>query len=85
MTSNMSYVLNENESCIIINDNALLDDTIEGLLDRTDNKFTLEQVKAYLDDNVMSRIVEAMFNAQSNEIVEIAREMEEQAAHGGFI
>ena len=33
----------------------------------------------------MSRIVEAMFNAQSNEIVEIAREMEEQAAHGGFI
>lgn len=81
----MSFVLNENESCVIINDNALLDDTIEGILDRTNNKFTAEQVRSYLDENVMARIIDTMFDAQSNEIIEIVQEMEEQANHGGFL
>ena len=81
----MSFVLNENESCVIINDNALLDDTIEGILDRTNNKFTAEQVRDYLDENVMARIIDTMFDAQSNEIIEIVQEMEEQANHGGFL
>lgn len=82
----MSFVLEENESSVIINENALLDDTIEAMLDKLSNNFTSEQVKCYLTYNdVMSRIINAMLQAQSDEIVEISQEMEEQARNGGFL
>lgn len=56
----------------IINDKALYEDTIEGIMNITeDTGLTEEQVREYMDENEMSKIVEAMYEAQSNEIYNI--------------
>lgn len=56
----------------IINDKALYEDTIEGIMNITeDTGLTEEQVREYMDENEMSNIVEAMYEAQSNEIQNI--------------
>lgn len=56
----------------IINDKALYQDTIEGIMNITeDTGLTEEQVREYMDENEMSTIVEAMYDAQSTEIYNI--------------
>ena len=72
----MSYLgnieLTECSSKFIINDEALYEDTIQGIMDIMEgSNITEEQVREYMDENEMSNIVEAMYEAQSNEIQNI--------------
>lgn len=66
----------EDEFPPIINEKGLLQDTIEGMCERLGTNFTKEEVIEFLDENKMSRVMEVMFEAQSNEIIEMATEME---------
>lgn len=58
-------------SDVIINDNALFEDTIEGLATRVKDDLTEEQVREFLDENEMSFVMEKMFDAQSDAIIEL--------------
>ena len=74
----MSYLgnieLTECSSKFIINDEALYEDTIQGIMDIMEGSdITEEQVREYMDENEMSSIVEAMYEAQSNEIQNIKK------------
>lgn len=56
----------------IINDEVLYEDTIEGIMTLMEGiDITEEQVREYMDENEMSKIVEAMYDAQANEIQNI--------------
>ena len=66
--------LTECSSKFIINDEALYEDTIQGIMDIMEGSdITEEQVREYMDENEMSSIVEAMYEAQSNEIQNIKK------------
>ena len=58
-------------SDVIINDNALFEDTVEGLATRVKDDLTEEQVREFLDENEMSFVMEKMFDAQSDAIIEL--------------
>ena len=58
-------------SDVIINDNALFEDTVEGLATRVKDDLTEEQVREFLDEDEMSFVMEKMFDAQSDAIIEI--------------
>ena len=65
-------VVHENSGGFIINDEVLYEDTIEGIMTLMEGiDITEEQVREYMDENEMSKIVEAMYEAQSNEIYNI--------------
>ena len=56
----------------IINDEVLYEDTIEGIMTLMEGiDITEEQVREYMDENEMSKIIEAMYDAQANEIQNI--------------
>lgn len=60
------------ESCIIVNDNALFEDSVEGLISLVkEDGITEEEVREFLDDNEMAYILDEMFDAQSNALQEI--------------
>jgi Asp-tRNA(Asn)/Glu-tRNA(Gln) amidotransferase C subunit len=59
----------------VINDEALLEDTIRGIQELAGTEFTEEEIREFLDENEMSTVVEAMYNAQTQEVYEIVNRM----------
>lgn len=62
-------------STVIINDNQLLEDTVEGMLEVLENKYSEKEVRDFLDENEMSFVMEEMFDAQSNAIQNLKEKM----------
>ena len=66
-------------SDVIINDNALLEDTVEGLgtlLNET--KIKEKEIRKFLDEDEMSFVMEKMFDAQSDAIKELKSKILEE-------
>lgn len=69
-------IVESNSGGFIINDEALLKDTVSGIMELTSGSgLTKDQVKDYLDENEMNTITEAMYEAQSFEIQNMVPEI----------
>ena len=69
-------VVESNSSGFIINDEALLKDTVSGIMELTSGSgLTEDQIRDYLDENEMNTITEAMYEAQSFEIQNMVPEI----------
>ena len=65
-----------NSGGFIINDEALLKDTISGIMELTSGSgLTEDQIRDYIDENEMNTITEAMYKAQSFEIQNMVPEI----------
>lgn len=69
-------IVESNSDGFIINDEALLKDTVSGIMELTSGSgLTEDQIRDYLDENEMNTITEAMYEAQSFEIQNMVPEI----------
>ena len=69
-------IVESNSGGFIINDEALLKDTVSGIIEITSGSgLTEDQIRDYLDENEMNTITEAMYEAQSFEIQNMVPEI----------
>ena len=76
-------IVESNSGGFIINDEALLKDTVSGIMELTSGSgLTEDQIRDYLDENEMNTITEAMYEAQSFEIQNMVPEILEHFGLG---
>ena len=69
-------IVESNSDGFIINDEALLKDTVSVIMELTSGSgLTEDQIRDYLDENEMNTITEAMYEAQSFEIQNMVPEI----------
>lgn len=70
----VEYVFNEMDTQII-NEKALKDDVVDGIMNYTNDSMTLEKVYASVTDAHMESVLTEIWDAESSEIVRIADEI----------